>query len=75
MTDKYRDLLLRVSPVTVLFIVIIITINMNDKCYDKVLVDMDGTIVDWDRGFLSLWDGSEVRREDSYFMEQCVSDG
>lgn len=40
-----------------------------------VLLDMDGTLVDWDAGFLEVWDASiaPVNRTNSYFMEQCVS--
>ena len=38
----------------------------------RVLVDMDGVLVDWDRGFLDAWgDRSPVDRSD-YYMERCV---
>lgn len=34
-----------------------------------ILVDMDGVIVDWDKGFLKCWnDRSIVRREMSYVL-------
>jgi hypothetical protein len=39
-----------------------------------ILVDMDGTLVDWDRGFYKVW-GDErgaVDRSKSYDMELCV---
>ena len=40
----------------------------------RVLVDMDGVLVDWDRGFLQAWgDRSPVDRSD-YYMERCVPD-
>lgn len=39
-----------------------------------ILVDMDGVLVDWDKGFLQSWNNRcEVDRSKSYFMEQCVS--
>jgi len=38
-----------------------------------VLVDMDGVLVDWDRGFASEWGGaSPIDRTVSYSMEDCV---
>ena len=38
-----------------------------------VLVDMDGCIVDWDRGFATAWGGrSPITRSKSYAMEDCV---
>jgi len=38
-----------------------------------VLVDMDGTIVDWDAGFRAAWsDRSIIDRSQSYYMERCV---
>eukprot|EP01038_Epipyxis_sp_PR26KG_P010577 gene10577-14207_t len=57
MSDKFRQLLIEVSPPT-------------------ILVDMDGVIVDWDKGFLEVWNAlypdKLVNRENSYFMEDCV---
>lgn len=39
-----------------------------------ILVDMDGVLVDWDKGFRIAWDNrSTIDRSKSYFMEQCVS--
>jgi len=38
-----------------------------------VLVDMDGVLVDWDRGFATAWGGaSPIDRSKSYAMEECV---
>ena len=38
-----------------------------------VLVDMDGVLVDWDRGFAASWGGrSAIDRSASYKMEDCV---
>jgi len=38
-----------------------------------VLVDMDGVLVDWDRGFTRAWGGrSKIDRTASYKMEDCV---
>jgi len=37
-----------------------------------VLLDMDGTIVDWDTGFCRAWGGRPVDRTKSYAMEDCV---
>merc|ERR1719399_1659528 len=38
-----------------------------------VLVDMDGCLVDWDRGFATAWGGrSPIDRAISYSMEECV---
>jgi len=38
-----------------------------------VLVDMDGCLVDWDRGFAQAWGGrSPIDRRLSYSMEECV---
>jgi 5'-nucleotidase len=37
-----------------------------------VLLDMDGTIVDWDAGFLQAWGSRPVDRTKSYAMEDCV---
>jgi len=38
-----------------------------------VLLDMDGVLVDWDRGFLQAWGGrSAVDRSKDYAMEKCV---
>lgn len=38
-----------------------------------ILVDMDGTLVDWDQGFRSIWgDRSKIDRQRSYSMEHCV---
>lgn len=38
-----------------------------------VLVDMDGVLVDWDRGFESAWKGrTPIIRSLSYAMEECV---
>lgn len=39
-----------------------------------ILVDMDGVLVDWDKGFVFAWNNrSDIDRTKSYFMEQCVS--
>jgi 5'-nucleotidase len=38
-----------------------------------VLLDMDGTVVDWDTGFRQAWaDRSTIDRTKSYAMEDCV---
>lgn len=38
-----------------------------------LLLDMDGTIVDWDAGFRDLWaERSRIDRKQSYYMQQCV---
>jgi len=38
-----------------------------------ILVDMDGTLVDWDSGFMTAWGGRcPVDRSASYNMEHCV---
>ena len=38
-----------------------------------VLIDMDGTLVDWDAGFTAAWNNRcAVDRTRSYYMEQCV---
>jgi 5'-nucleotidase len=38
-----------------------------------VLLDMDGTVVDWDSGFRKVWaDRSIIDRSKSYAMEECV---
>ncbi len=38
-----------------------------------ILIDMDGVLVDWDKGFLQKWRGrSVVDRLQSYHMEKCV---
>ena len=38
-----------------------------------VLVDMDGALVDWDKGFARAWGGrSPIDRSKSYSMEECV---
>eukprot|EP00403_Amphidinium_massartii_P026190 CAMPEP_0178407384 /NCGR_PEP_ID=MMETSP0689_2-20121128/19403_1 /TAXON_ID=160604 /ORGANISM="Amphidinium massartii, Strain CS-259" /LENGTH=652 /DNA_ID=CAMNT_0020028461 /DNA_START=97 /DNA_END=2055 /DNA_ORIENTATION=- len=36
-----------------------------------VLVDMDGTLVDWDAGFMKAWGDRPCKRTD-YAMEKCV---
>ena len=47
--------------------------SKNEADGSVVLVDMDGCLVDWDRGFLEAWDGrSPVNRSISYHMENCV---
>lgn len=39
-----------------------------------ILLDMDGAVVDWDKGFRHLWNNrSEINRNLSYAMENCVS--
>jgi glycosyltransferase involved in cell wall biosynthesis len=42
-----------------------------------VLVDMDGTLVDWDSGFYKLWgeERGDINRTKSYDMELCVEEG
>jgi len=35
-------------------------------------VDMDGCLVDWDRGFLNAWNGRTPVNRSSYEMEKCV---
>ena len=38
-----------------------------------LLLDMDGTIVDWDTGFRNMWsERSTIDRGQSYYMQQCV---
>lgn len=38
-----------------------------------ILIDMDGTLVDWDSGFYKAWNNrSEINRLKSYYMEDCV---
>merc|ERR1719189_1840801 len=37
-----------------------------------VLVDMDGVLVDWDRGFLNTWAGRSPVDRSHYEMERCV---
>lgn len=38
-----------------------------------LLLDMDGTIVDWDAGFRALWaERSIIDRKKSYYMQQCA---
>lgn len=38
-----------------------------------LLIDMDGTLVDWDASFNKEWAGrSIISREQSYYMEECV---
>jgi 5'-nucleotidase len=38
-----------------------------------ILVDMDGVIVDWDKGFRDLWcDRAPIDRFKSYIMQECV---
>jgi len=40
-----------------------------------VLVDMDGCLVDWDKGFSQAWKGQcPIDRTISYSMEECVPD-
>lgn len=40
-----------------------------------VLVDMDGCLVDWDRGFLHAWNGRTPVDRRHYEMERCVPAG
>ena len=38
-----------------------------------ILLDLDGTLVDWDKGFKEKWgQRSEISRNASYHMEHCV---
>jgi 5'-nucleotidase len=38
-----------------------------------VLLDMDGVVVDWDRGFVKAWGStSPIDRSKSYAMQECV---
>lgn len=38
-----------------------------------ILIDMDGTLVDWDAGFIAAWNKrSPLDRNLSYYMEDCV---
>jgi len=37
-----------------------------------VLLDMDGVLVDWDRGFARAWGGRSKIGRDDYAMERCV---
>jgi len=38
-----------------------------------ILLDMDGVLVDWDRGFFKAWGGrTPIDRTQSYSMEACV---
>lgn len=40
-----------------------------------ILIDMDGVIVDWDKGFMEKWaDRCPINRNTSYYMEDCVVD-
>merc|ERR1712003_201913 len=39
-----------------------------------VLVDMDGCLVDWDRGFLNVWNGRTPVDRRHYEIEKCVPD-
>jgi 5'(3')-deoxyribonucleotidase len=40
-----------------------------------ILLDMDGTLVDWDKGFLSAWNNRcPLDRSASYYMEDCIGD-
>jgi len=57
-------------------------LNIMVSCYQQlifdlapatILIDMDGVLVDWDRGFYKAWAGrSHVDRSKSYHMEDCV---
>jgi len=39
-----------------------------------VLLDMDGALINWDKGFLLKWsDRAPLDRSKSYFIEKCVS--
>ena len=39
-----------------------------------ILLDLDGTLVDWDKGFKERWgQKSDITRNVSYHMEDCVS--
>merc|ERR1719191_668123 len=37
-----------------------------------LLLDMDGTVVDWDAGFRQAWGSKPMDRTKSYAMEDCV---
>lgn len=38
-----------------------------------VLLDMDGALINWDKGFLKVWGNrSPLDRTKSYFIEECV---
>lgn len=38
-----------------------------------ILIDLDGTLVDWDKGFLKAWKNrTPINRSKSYYIEQCV---
>jgi glycosyltransferase involved in cell wall biosynthesis/5'(3')-deoxyribonucleotidase len=40
-----------------------------------ILLDMDGVLVDWDRGFLQAWGPRcPIDRTTSYYMEDCLMD-
>ena len=45
-----------------------------------ILLDMDGCLVDWDRGFMRAWDAlphtqhCAIDRAASYYMEDCIAD-
>jgi glycosyltransferase involved in cell wall biosynthesis len=44
-----------------------------DVAPPTVLVDMDGTAVDWDEGFMQAWGGrSELNRSKSFFIADCT---
>jgi 5'-nucleotidase len=52
----------------------------NELSPTVVLLDMDGVLVDWDKGFYQAWerfghDPSKIDRTKSYCMEDCVPDG
>jgi 5'-nucleotidase len=40
-----------------------------------ILIDMDGVLVDWDKGFLKEWGDRPMGLRNKYEMEQCVGEG
>ena len=51
---------------------------VHSLCPPTVLVDMDGTLVDWDGNFKAEWavaKGGAIDRGKSYHMEECVPAG
>lgn len=46
---------------------------LHDVAKMTILLDMDGVVVDWDKGFMQIWGNrSPVDRTISYHMEDCV---
>lgn len=39
-----------------------------------ILLDLDGTLIDWDRKFLESWNQRSIVTRNSYYMEDCVEE-